>query len=176
MRASWNRGVIGLRLGGGRGFGARSAVGAISFSFGVAEVDLGGPRMAKAGHTTWVNNTAGSPRIQGNLEISKSRDGVFIGGDPDALRSLATLLVWLANVDQESLPNQPAAARLHVHLHARDVAGFNSLTRFSTETELCRLDAKGTGDFPEKYRGIRKGRKRAVRRPAKGTGAKRVKK
>jgi hypothetical protein len=39
-----------------------------------------------------------------------------------------------------------------VHLHTRDAEGFNSLTPFSSETELCRLDAKGTGDFPEKYR------------------------
>lgn len=114
----------------------------------------------------WVNDTTGSPRIEGNLEISRRGTGVFIGGDPDALRSLAKLLIWLANVDQESLDAQPDGERCHVHLHARDAEGFNSLTPFSTETELCRLDAKGTGEFPKKYGRLATGR--ATR--AKGTG------
>ena len=42
--------------------------------------------------------------IEGTLEISKNRAGagVFIGGDPKGLRSLAKILIWLADVDQES--------------------------------------------------------------------------
>jgi len=68
------------------------------------------------------------------------------------LRSLAELLTWLADVDQASLSAQPDGERCHVHLHATDAEGFNSLTRFSSETEVCRLDAKGTGDFPDHYR------------------------
>jgi hypothetical protein len=108
----------------------------------------------------WVNSTVGCPKINGTLEISESRAGIFIGGDPIALRSLAELLIWLADVDQESLSSQPDGERYHVHLHTRDAEGFNSLTPFSSETELCRLDAKGTGEFPEKYRKLCEKRKK----------------
>jgi hypothetical protein len=94
----------------------------------------------------------GSPAIEGLLEVSKRRSGVFIGSDPAALRSLARLLTWLADVNQETLPNMPDGERCHVHLHAGKPAPWNSLTPISAETELCRLDAKGTGDLPERYR------------------------
>ncbi len=63
--------------------------------------------MAKRGTSSWVNDMTGHPRIEGNLEISRNRIGVFVGGDPAALRSLAELLIWIANVDQASLPLQP---------------------------------------------------------------------
>ena len=95
--------------------------------------------------------------IKGNLEISKSRSGVFIGGDPDALRSLAKILIWLADADQESHPSMPDGEREHVHLDCR----FH-LTPCSVLTELCRLDAKGTGEFPAKYKASK--RKTANRR------------
>jgi len=42
-----------------------------------------------------------SPAVTGTIEISHSKEGVFIGGDPEGLRSLAALLAWLADVDQE---------------------------------------------------------------------------
>ena len=103
----------------------------------------------------WVNDMTGSPRIAGNREISTLPNGIFIGGDPDGLRSLPKLLMWLSNVDQESLSSQPDGERFHVHLYAGDAEGFGSLTRFSEDTELCRLDAKGTGEFPEKRRRLR---------------------
>lgn len=109
----------------------------------------------------WVNDMTGCPHIEGSLEISASddHDRIFIGGDPAALRSFARLLIWLANVDQESLSRQPDGERCHVHLHTRDAEGFNSLTPFSIETEVCRLDAKGTGKFPDYYyRDVRKAR------------------
>jgi hypothetical protein len=117
-------------------------------------------KIADESRNDWVNDYTGSPRIEGNLEISRSRDGIFIGGDPVALRSLARLLNRIANVDQESLAAQPDGERFHVHLHTRDVEGFNSPTRFSEETELCRLDAKGTGDLPAKYRALGKGKRK----------------
>ena len=110
--------------------------------------------------SVWDNDYTGSPKIEGNLEISRSDDGIFIGGDLAALRSLARLLNWIANIDQESLVTQPDGERFHVHLHTRDAEGFSSLTRFSEETELCRLDAKGTGDLPEKYRAPGKARRK----------------
>jgi len=101
--------------------------------------------------TAGVNDTTGSPRIRGILELSRSEEGILIGGDPEGLRALAGLLAWLASVDQNSLTGMPEGERFHVHLHARDAEGFNSLTWFSEETEVCRLDAKGTGELPEKY-------------------------
>lgn len=121
----------------------------------------------------WDNDYTGSPKIKGSLEISKDRAGIFIGGDPKALRSLAKLLIWVANVDQESLPSQPEGERFHVHLHARDAEGFNSLTPFSIETEVCRLDAKGTGEFPPKYRRLEKRRAKGAKRVGKAKKPKR---
>jgi hypothetical protein len=95
--------------------------------------------------------------IRGALEISKRREGIFIGGDPRGLRSLAKLLLWLANLDQEKHSSMPDGEREHVPLYAVDpTLPYNSLTPFSVMTELCRLDAKGTGEFPEKYRNLSK--------------------
>jgi hypothetical protein len=108
--------------------------------------------MSERDNEVWVNSFAGFPKIEGNLEISRSSDGIFIGGDPAALRSLARLLVWLAGVDQESIPSQPDGERYHVHLQANGPKGCNSLTPFSLETEVCRLDSKGTGELPERYK------------------------
>ncbi|OGV61825.1 MAG: hypothetical protein A2283_06330 [Lentisphaerae bacterium RIFOXYA12_FULL_48_11] len=94
-----------------------------------------------------------SPGIKGTLEISQSNNGFLIAGDPKGLRSFAKLLTWIADVNQDSLKNMPDGERCHVHLHANEpVKSFNSLTRFSKETEICRLDAKGTGAFPKKYK------------------------
>jgi hypothetical protein len=112
--------------------------------------------MSDNSHIVWENKLIGRPRIEGSLEISKDRTGIFIGGDPCALRSFAKLLVWMANINQESLVTQPDGERCHVHLHARDAEGFNSLTPFSSETEICRLDAKGTGEFPKQYQKLGK--------------------
>jgi hypothetical protein len=113
---------------------------------------IGDAVMASDGEGAWVNDMRHCQRIEGNLEISSHKHGVFIGGDPKGFRSLARLLIWLADVDQESLSAQPDGERCHIHLHANDTEGFNSLTPFSNETEICRLDAKGTGEFPGYYR------------------------
>jgi hypothetical protein len=56
----------------------------------------------------------------------------------------------MADVDQESHPNMPDGEREHAHLYRDQPSGH--LTPFSVTTELCRLDAKGTGEFPEYYR------------------------
>jgi hypothetical protein len=89
-------------------------------------------------------------RIIGTLEISKNRNGIFIGGDPKGLRSLAKILNWLADVDQESHPNMPDGEREHTQLYVEPP--YAHLSPFSITTELCRLDAKGTGELPDKYR------------------------
>ena len=100
----------------------------------------------------WVNYNSGYPKIVGNLEISSDRNGVFIGGDPSGLLSLAKLLEWIANTNQDRLENIPIGAHFHIHLyHDKTIEAFNSLNEFSKETQICRLDAKGTGEFPEKY-------------------------
>lgn len=98
-----------------------------------------------------MKSSKGSPAINGNIEISKRRGGVFIGGDPEGLRSFANLLRWLADVDQESHPTMPDGEREHTHLYANVAEPSGSLTPFSVTTEICRLDAKGTGNFPDKY-------------------------
>jgi hypothetical protein len=101
----------------------------------------------------WVNHNSGYPKITANLEISASRHGVFIGGDPSGLLSLSRLLEWIANADQEAMENIPVGERFHIHLHCNEkTKSFNSLNRFSKETQICRLDAKGTGEFPDKYK------------------------
>ncbi|HEV8060579.1 MAG TPA: hypothetical protein VGP68_11925 [Gemmataceae bacterium] len=106
--------------------------------------------MAGKKRTKW-----GCPGLYGILEISKSRQGIFIGGDPEGLRTLGEILIWLANVDQTHYPTMPDGERCHTHLYANyaNEPGklANHLTEFSTTTELCRLDAKGTGDLPKKY-------------------------
>ncbi len=69
--------------------------------------------------------------ITGALEISKRREGIFIGGDPRGLRSLAKLLLWLANLDQEKHSSMPDGEREHVPLYAVDpTLPYNSLTPF----------------------------------------------
>jgi len=80
------------------------------------------------------------PEIIGQIEISRSENGIFIGGDPAGLKSLAALMTWLAGVDQERMPQLPDGERAHLHLHPGC-----QLTRNSEETEIGRLDAKGAG-------------------------------
>ena len=84
------------------------------------------------------------PKVAGQIEISHGKQGVFIGGDPEGLRSLANLLTFLADVDQESIPHLPDGDRDHTHL----TPGCH-LSEDSEETEVCRLDAKGTGDVSQ---------------------------
>lgn len=89
-----------------------------------------------------------SPAVTGRIEILHGEHGIFIGGDPEGLRSLAGLLIWLADVDQE-INKMPDGERTHVHLHpGPDHDSFASLTEWSEETQICRLDAKGTGELP----------------------------
>ena len=68
---------------------------------------------------------------------------VSIVGDPAGLRRLAKLLVALANTDQNS-NNDSVGERAHLHLHRGE-----SLGDHSCEVELCRADAKGTGELPD---------------------------
>ena len=87
------------------------------------------------------------PRIEGNIEIVADDDRIVIAGDPVGLKSLANSLLFLADVNQEEVPNMPIGERYHTHLHP----GYQ-ISENSDETEICRLDAKGTGEFPAHYK------------------------
>ena len=88
------------------------------------------------------------PENKGKLDIYSDivEDNVpivTIIGDPDGLRYLSELLQALADYDQDS-DNSPKGEREHVHLHSKCQLG-----KHSCEVEVCRADAKGTGELPE---------------------------
>lgn len=74
-------------------------------------------------------------------EIKKWQE-ILIHGDPEGLRSLAALLLKLADLDQNNAPGLPIGAREHFHLRP----GLE-LSNSSEAVIIGRLDAKGTGDF-----------------------------
>lgn len=94
------------------------------------------------------------PEINGNIEISVGPDRIFIGGDPQGLKSLADTLLWLAHLNQAASLELSNEVREHCHLHPGVQLSQNSM-----DTEVCRLDEKGTGKFPNDYVPIR-GKKR----------------
>ena len=88
------------------------------------------------------------PENKGKLDIySKTHEDniqeVIIIGNPDGLRYLSGLLKALADYDQDSR-DLPKGEREHVHLHRNCQLG-----KHSCEVEVCRADAKGTGELPE---------------------------
>lgn len=78
-------------------------------------------------------------------EVTKWQE-IMIHGDPDGLRSLAHLLLELANTDQEKLKELPVNAREHYHLSPNI-----DNSKSSVELILGRLDAKGSGSFYNAY-------------------------
>ena len=88
------------------------------------------------------------PERSGKINIYPSIvDGryvcVSIIGDPEGLIYLAKLFNWLADFDQNKNDN-PIGTREHIHLHAKEQLG-----EHSCEVEICRADAKGTGEYPD---------------------------
>jgi len=75
-------------------------------------------------------------------------DEVLIHGDPEGLRSLANLLLKLADLDQEQVNGLPVGEREHMHLRSNI-----ELSKSSNAVIVGRLDAKGTGAFYERYVG-----------------------
>lgn len=71
---------------------------------------------------------------------------VLIHGDPDGLKSLAILLIELAELNQDNVDGLPIGAREHLHLRPK-----LELSNSSEEVIVGRLDAKGTGIFYESY-------------------------
>ena len=92
-------------------------------------------------------NKATFPKIEGNIEIVADGDRIIIAGDPTGLKSLARTLVFLPDVDQEKIENMPDGERYHTHLYPG-----HAISEGSSEIEICRLDAKGTDEFPAHYR------------------------
>jgi len=78
-------------------------------------------------------------------EIKKWND-ILIHGDPEGLRSLATLLLKIADTDQNNISALPIGARDHIHLRPK-----HDLSNSSENVIIGRLDAKGTGAFYDRY-------------------------
>jgi hypothetical protein len=86
-------------------------------------------------------------RDEDNGEIT-TWDEILIHGNPEGLKSLAKLLIEIAELNQEQLENSylPIGAREHYFLRP----GFE-LSKSSNEVIIGRLDAKGTGEFYERF-------------------------
>ncbi|RSK44831.1 hypothetical protein EI293_06770 [Hymenobacter perfusus] len=80
-------------------------------------------------------------------EIEKWNE-VLIHGSPEGLKSLAKLLIEIAELNQENVDDEylPVGAREHYYLRP----GFE-LSRSSVGVIVGRLDAKGTRAFHEGY-------------------------
>lgn len=85
--------------------------------------------------------------------LSKARNEIMIDGDPEGLRSLANLLLKIADLDQKSIADLPVDAREHVHLRPNF-----GLSASSLPVIVGRLDAKGTGEFYPGYVPAKKGK------------------
>lgn len=72
---------------------------------------------------------------------------ILIHGDPDGLRSFARLLIKLADTNQNNIKGLPIGAREHINLRPQF-----DLSDSSEEVIVGRLDAKGTGDFYDRYK------------------------
>jgi hypothetical protein len=86
------------------------------------------------------------PKIEGNIEIVNEEDRIIIAADPKGLKSLARTFLFLSEINQEEIENMPDGERYHTHLFPE-----HALSKHSKETEICRLDAKGTEEFPKHY-------------------------
>ena len=75
-------------------------------------------------------------------------DEVLIHGNPEGLKSLAKLLLEIAELNQEEVENKylPIGAREHYHLTPNI-----ELSKSSNSVLIGRLDAKGTGNFYDRF-------------------------
>lgn len=106
------------------------------------------------------NNQIRGGEISGHLDIFVTHnedefDGeatkwneVLIHGDQEGLRSLAKLLIEIADINQEEIDdkNLPIGAREHFHLRPKF-----ELANSSDTVIVGRLDAKGTGKFYDRF-------------------------
>jgi hypothetical protein len=71
---------------------------------------------------------------------------VLIHGNPEGLRSFASLLMKIADLDQENQTDFPIGAREHYHLQPN-----LELSKSSVQTIVGRIEAKGTGHYYDRY-------------------------
>ncbi|NLH40683.1 MAG: hypothetical protein GX448_02495 [Planctomycetes bacterium] len=94
-----------------------------------------------------VNRVDELPEKAGRITVNVKPDDrpveVVICGDPDGLRYMASVLMWLADFDQGK-NSDPVGSREHLHLMPGE-----EMDAQSCYVEVCRADAKGTGDLPE---------------------------
>lgn len=93
--------------------------------------------------------------IQGDLDIfiahddeSSASDEILIHGNPEGLKSFAKLLLELAELNQENVEDKhlPVGTREHYHLRP-DI----ELSQSSNHVTVGRLDAKGTGNYYDRF-------------------------
>lgn len=98
--------------------------------------------------------------IEGELDIFVSHnedesdgkiskwDEILIHGNPEGLKSLAKLLLEIAELNQEEVEDKYLAngAREHYHLTPNI-----ELSKSSINVIVGRLDAKGTGEFYDRF-------------------------
>jgi|SRR5690606_7168963 len=73
---------------------------------------------------------------------------VLIHGDPDGLKAFANLLIEIADLNQDMITDEilPVGERQHKKLRP----GFE-LSNSSVEVTVGRLDAKGSGEFYDRF-------------------------
>ncbi|MNR37268.1 hypothetical protein D3C85_1552730 [compost metagenome] len=88
--------------------------------------------------------------IEGQLDIfiSHNEDELLIHGNPEGLKSFAKLLLEIAELNQEKVDDKylPIGGREHYHLRP----GIE-LSKSSIGVIVGRLDAKGTGNFYDRF-------------------------
>ena len=82
-----------------------------------------------------------------NEDEGEKWNEILIHGDPEGLRSLARLLIKLADTNQDNIEGLPIGAREHIHLRPKF-----DLADSSEDVIVGRLDAKGTGLFYDRYK------------------------
>jgi hypothetical protein len=77
------------------------------------------------------------PELSGNIKITDESGVILIAGDPEGLRSLGTLLTWLADQDLDTWPYLQKGKHAHLHIYPR-----HDINEASREVELMRMDVK----------------------------------
>jgi hypothetical protein len=94
-----------------------------------------------------INRINELPEKSGRICINTRSDDkpveVVICGDPAGLRYFAGVLNWLADFDQ-TRNSDPVGTREHLHLMPGE-----QVDAQSCYVEICRADAKGTGELPD---------------------------
>ena len=75
-------------------------------------------------------------------------DEILIHGNPEGLKSLAKLLLEIAELNQEKVEDKylPNGAREHYHLRPNI-----EISKSSNSVIIGRLDAQGTGEYYERF-------------------------